>query len=72
MKRYRVLFIVFSVSFLLPIVSETLTCFCKQKISHFNSLSLFFLHQSIMTAAGPEGKQRCKIGQLVFYLRELI
>ena len=49
-------------SFLLPIVSETLTCFCKQKISHFNSLSLFFLHQSIMTAAGPEGKQRCKIG----------
>ena len=44
MKRYRVLFIMFSVSFLLHIVSETLTCFCKQKISHFNSLSLFFVN----------------------------
>ena len=31
---------------------HTLTCFCTQKIFHFNSLSLFFLHQLIMTAAG--------------------
>ena len=50
----------------------TLTCFDKHK---FFAITINFLCSSISVdndcscSSGPEGKQRCKIGQLIFHLQ---